>query len=209
MHCGGGCLPNVRIPTSLTSRDVEPCGNHIIVIAATAIPLRVRLPPSHRREHGARPLPIVPESWINKIRRPPPRQRQRWLSEAGPQGLLPVLRTSVEARTLPRQPPCAPTYGSAGHRIPGRHARTERLLSVGTYQKKPYLLFPRALPRFEIAFDPLFKLFCPHRRMPQIIREAVGFGIVTGQNTCLVRGCLLYTSPSPRDLSTSRMPSSA
>ena len=26
---------------------------------------------------------------------------------------------------------------------------------------------------------------------------------------CTVRGCLLYTSPSPRDLSTSRMPSSA
>ena len=25
----------------------------------------------------------------------------------------------------------------------------------------------------------------------------------------LIRGCLLYTSPSPRDLSTSRMPSSA
>ena len=26
---------------------------------------------------------------------------------------------------------------------------------------------------------------------------------------CMIRGCLLYTSPSPRDLSTSRMPSSA
>ena len=26
---------------------------------------------------------------------------------------------------------------------------------------------------------------------------------------CLYRSCLLYTSPSPRDLSTSRMPSSA
>ena len=35
-----------------------------------------------------------------------------------------------------------------------------------------------------------------------------------GQNTALIydspiTGCLLYTSPSPRDLSTSRMPSSA
>ena len=28
-------------------------------------------------------------------------------------------------------------------------------------------------------------------------------------NTARARGCLLYTSPSPRDLSTSRMPSSA
>ena len=30
-----------------------------------------------------------------------------------------------------------------------------------------------------------------------------------GNNEFLVTGCLLYTSPSPRDLSTSRMPSSA
>ena len=30
-----------------------------------------------------------------------------------------------------------------------------------------------------------------------------------GYDTRLVRPCLLYTSPSPRDLSTSRMPSSA
>ena len=29
------------------------------------------------------------------------------------------------------------------------------------------------------------------------------------ENVRLRRGCLLYTSPSPRDLSTSRMPSSA
>ena len=28
-------------------------------------------------------------------------------------------------------------------------------------------------------------------------------------NLALFQGCLLYTSPSPRDLSTSRMPSSA
>ena len=33
----------------------------------------------------------------------------------------------------------------------------------------------------------------------------IGAGLGVGQ----VWGCLLYTSPSPRDLSTSRMPSSA
>ena len=33
-------------------------------------------------------------------------------------------------------------------------------------------------------------------------------GIVTTQSLRVI-GCLLYTSPSPRDLSTSRMPSSA
>ena len=37
------------------------------------------------------------------------------------------------------------------------------------------------------------------------------YGIPHEQLSCLARGddCLLYTSPSPRDLSTSRMPSSA
>ena len=42
-----------------------------------------------------------------------------------------------------------------------------------------------------------------------------GMGVVIGETSeigdrCLLyQGCLLYTSPSPRDLSTSRMPSSA
>ena len=36
--------------------------------------------------------------------------------------------------------------------------------------------------------------------------QAMGFDIMVG---CMVGTCLLYTSPSPRDLSTSRMPSSA
>ena len=34
-------------------------------------------------------------------------------------------------------------------------------------------------------------------------------GDIDGYNSYAQRGCLLYTSPSPRDLSTSRMPSSA
>ena len=38
------------------------------------------------------------------------------------------------------------------------------------------------------------------------------FQVIQGENTkqkCSTENCLLYTSPSPRDLSTSRMPSSA
>ena len=35
------------------------------------------------------------------------------------------------------------------------------------------------------------------------------FNPATGEQEKQVRLCLLYTSPSPRDLSTSRMPSSA
>jgi len=37
------------------------------------------------------------------------------------------------------------------------------------------------------------------------VQEALAYGWIDGQN----KTCLLYTSPSPRDLSTSRMPSSA
>ena len=45
------------------------------------------------------------------------------------------------------------------------------------------------------------------RRDPLVwaVGEDLGRGGVFGQ----YKGCLLYTSPSPRDLSTSRMPSSA
>ena len=37
-----------------------------------------------------------------------------------------------------------------------------------------------------------------------VLREGMALGVAYG-----IWGCLLYTSPSPRDLSTSRMPSSA
>ena len=33
--------------------------------------------------------------------------------------------------------------------------------------------------------------------------------ILYGENACKLTGCLLYTSPSPRDVGISRMPSSA
>ena len=42
----------------------------------------------------------------------------------------------------------------------------------------------------------------------QLLREGDMVEIMVG-NLAGVKGCLLYTSPSPRDLSTSRMPSSA
>ena len=37
----------------------------------------------------------------------------------------------------------------------------------------------------------------------------VNIGAYIAGEGCMIDGCLLYTSPSPRDLSTSRMPSSA
>ena len=48
--------------------------------------------------------------------------------------------------------------------------------------------------------------------IPNPTHDAEGFNPFCGDNIkvyILLNGCLLYTSPSPRDLSTSRMPSSA
>ena len=42
-----------------------------------------------------------------------------------------------------------------------------------------------------------------------IIGDLADFDPADGRQYLLIEDCLLYTSPSPRDLSTSRMPSSA
>ena len=42
-----------------------------------------------------------------------------------------------------------------------------------------------------------------------IVMTASGCGVTVREYGQLLKDCLLYTSPSPRDLSTSRMPSSA
>ena len=60
----------------------------------------------------------------------------------------------------------------------------------------------------------------PKRRLKKLLRDGeYTDAIVFGKNLeseysddsdfMFIMGCLLYTSPSPRDLSTSRMPSSA
>ena len=56
-----------------------------------------------------------------------------------------------------------------------------------------------------------------HRALPEINREEIDLKIKVFNHEfsapiivgAMTGGCLLYTSPSPRDLSTSRMPSSA
>ena len=45
--------------------------------------------------------------------------------------------------------------------------------------------------------------------LPSIAAQAVGRGVLGGGRGGVVRSCLLYTSPSPRDGLLSRMPSSA
>ena len=57
----------------------------------------------------------------------------------------------------------------------------------------------------------------PFKTIQRALLESARFSYVRGKNNDLIErttiliypGCLLYTSPSPRDLSTSRMPSSA
>ena len=58
--------------------------------------------------------------------------------------------------------------------------------------------------QFGEKFDQLFR----KPGATQVI-EAWGDNVPKGATTDFYRACLLYTSPSPRDLSTSRMPSSA
>ena len=49
----------------------------------------------------------------------------------------------------------------------------------------------------------------PERTIENIFPWSAGTAMSMSQIIAKAMGCLLYTSPSPRDLSTSRMPSSA
>ena len=49
-------------------------------------------------------------------------------------------------------------------------------------------------------------LYMPGTQPPKLV---AAIEIAKTQEPCIPETCLLYTSPSPRDLSTSRMPSSA
>ena len=46
-------------------------------------------------------------------------------------------------------------------------------------------------------------------RLRLVLKDTSKYNKAELENIDGVKGCLLYTSPSPRDLSTSRMPSSA
>ena len=54
-----------------------------------------------------------------------------------------------------------------------------------------------------------FKKLDKDKKVKVIILEGAGKGFSAGHNLKEVKGCLLYTSPSPRDSFRSRMPSSA
>ena len=60
----------------------------------------------------------------------------------------------------------------------------------------------------ELRDDFMAEAEAAHRPASQILRELMR-DFVRRQREAREYDCLLYTSPSPRDLSTSRMPSSA
>ena len=76
---------------------------------------------------------------------------------------------------------------------------------------KKLLLLPLLLTMFTSA--EIYEDFTPSQEPMELTVVAVQPNYVdtylTNLNRTWVRACLLYTSPSPRDLSTSRMPSSA
>ena len=90
-----------------------------------------------------------------------------------------------------------------------------------TYDIPPRISYPRPptpMPEHKQSIEFKEVVFCYKPRQP-VLRKlslTIPYGqtvaIVGGNGsgkTTLVNLCLLYTSPSPRDLSTSRMPSSA
>ena len=66
----------------------------------------------------------------------------------------------------------------------------------------------REFVRAEYDKDAVMQLELEHKFPWELWRKACELGF-TGVDFPEEYGCLLYTSPSPRDLSTSRMPSSA
>ena len=87
-------------------------------------------------------------------------------------------------------------YPSTWNHFLGDHALSFRVLPIGpgeTLVTTKWLVPNTAVEGVDYEIDRLTKVWLA----------------TNDQDRRLVEGCLLYTSPSPRDLSTSRMPSSA
>ena len=81
----------------------------------------------------------------------------------------------------------------------------EAVTGIGSYD---WIIFTSA-NGVEHFFDYFFKAFCDVRDLGSVRFAAVGPATANKLRELHIHVCLLYTSPSPRDLSTSRMPSSA
>ena len=62
---------------------------------------------------------------------------------------------------------------------------------------------------FEEGLEPKAKIHVKENAVPYAMKAKIEEELKRLQEEGTIEPCLLYTSPSPRDLSTSRMPSSA
>ena len=97
-------------------------------------------------------------------------------------------------------PSCIPVIGSGC------------VIDIGFLKKEIEMLNSKNVNTAKLAISPNAHVVMPyHKLLDELIEESLGENKIgttkKGIGPCYV--CLLYTSPSPRDLSTSRMPSSA
>ena len=78
--------------------------------------------------------------------------------------------------------------------------------NVTVFGAEPHASYNRIMLSPVLAGDKAFEEIETHGRDWY---DDHGIALYTGEAVVVVPVCLLYTSPSPRDLSTSRMPSSA
>ena len=139
------------------------------------------------------------------------------LFDAGPRHSLIVqeLCSCADATHRPPPPdcPCREGLVCASPRV---HASRSRVLAFATRAcPRARVLVCSHLPRVccsrVLAFATRESLACARARVGQHLLRGCGWSLPVCDTATPVRSksCLLYTSPSPRDLSTSRMPSSA
>ena len=85
-----------------------------------------------------------------------------------------------------------------------RHLDENGIIQVGTYVRPGDILVGKVSPKSKTELTPEEKLL--HAIFGRAGEDVKNDSLEVSSG---IEGCLLYTSPSPRDLSTSRMPSSA
>jgi len=93
-------------------------------------------------------------------------------------------------------------------RVRDTPAAAEPPITVEHREQLIYLLREAAELEHTILCEYIFAAFTMKQRVDERLTAAQLAAVDHWRTTILLR-CLLYTSPSPRDLSTSRMPSSA
>ena len=100
------------------------------------------------------------------------------------------------------------TVGKAGKGLTYRGYAIEELAEKATFEEVAYLILNKELPN-KVKLKNFKKELEANRNITINLREIVKHMPKRSHPMDVARTCLLYTSPSPRDLSTSRMPSSA